>query len=50
MNEELETMTGWLSLLTSPQNLPSTWGLPKVAGVLSEEQMAKYQAMKEAQG
>ncbi len=36
LDAELETMTGWLSLLTSPQNLPSTWGLPKVAGVLIE--------------
>ena len=33
---ELDTMSGWLALLTSPGNLPKTWGLPKVAGVLLE--------------
>ena len=29
-------MTGWLSLLTAPGDLPDAWGLPKVAGVLLE--------------
>jgi len=33
---ELEVMTGWLSLLTSPGDLPASWGLPTVAGVLLE--------------
>lgn len=33
---ELDTMSGWLALLTSPGNLPKTWGLPNVAGVLLE--------------
>ena len=36
LNAELDLLTGWLSLLTSPQNLPSAWGLPRVAGVLLE--------------
>ncbi len=34
LDTELETMTGWLSLLTSPEDLPHAWGLPRVAGVL----------------
>jgi len=34
LDTELETMTGWLALLTSPGDLPHAWGLPKVAGVL----------------
>ena len=29
-------MTGWLSLLTSPRDLPTAWGLPTVSGVLLE--------------
>jgi len=33
---ELETLAGWLALLTSPGNLPATWGLPSVAGVVLE--------------
>lgn len=33
---ETEVMTGWLSLLTSQEDLPEVWGLPKVAGVLLE--------------
>jgi transitional endoplasmic reticulum ATPase len=33
---ELEILTGWLSLLTSPDDLPAAWGLPRVAGVLLE--------------
>ncbi len=36
LEQELETLTSWLKLLTSPQDLPSAWGLPKVAGVLLE--------------
>lgn len=34
LDTELETMTGWLKLLTSRDNLPDAWGLPAVAGVL----------------
>lgn len=33
---EVEVMTGWLSLLTAPGDLPDAWGLPKVSGVLLE--------------
>jgi len=33
---ELETLTSWLTLLTSPEDLPSVWGLPSVAGVVLE--------------
>jgi transitional endoplasmic reticulum ATPase len=36
LDTELDVMTGWLSLLTSQQDLPDAWGLPKVAGVLLE--------------
>ncbi len=36
LETELETLTGWLALLTSTRNLPSAWGLPKVAGVVIE--------------
>jgi len=36
LDEELEMLTGWLTLLTSPNDLPSAWGLPKVAGVQLE--------------
>lgn len=36
LGSELEVLTGWLSLLTSSGNLPGTWGLPAVAGVLIE--------------
>jgi transitional endoplasmic reticulum ATPase len=36
LDAELDTMTGWLSLLTSADNLPNAWGLPTVAGVLLE--------------
>lgn len=36
LESELETLTGWLSLLTSPRDLPKTWGLPAVAGVILE--------------
>jgi transitional endoplasmic reticulum ATPase len=36
LETELEMLTGWFSLLTSPQDLPSAWGLPQVAGVIVE--------------
>ena len=36
LDTELDLMTGWLSLLTSKQDLPETWGLPRVAGVVVE--------------
>ncbi len=36
LDTELETLAGWLALLTSPGNLPATWGLPSVAGVVLE--------------
>jgi transitional endoplasmic reticulum ATPase len=36
LEAELDLLTGWLSLLTSPENLPAAWGLPQVAGVLLE--------------
>ncbi|MGI9649215.1 MAG: AAA family ATPase [Acidimicrobiia bacterium] len=36
LETELETLAGWLALLTSPGNLPATWGLPAVAGVVLE--------------
>jgi transitional endoplasmic reticulum ATPase len=31
-----ELLAGWLTLLTSPADLPATWGLPRVAGVWVE--------------
>jgi transitional endoplasmic reticulum ATPase len=34
LDTELETMTGWLKLLTSASDLPGSWGLPAAAGVL----------------
>ncbi|NQV06772.1 AAA family ATPase [bacterium] len=36
LEAEVDMMTGWLSLLTGPGNLPAAWGLPTVAGVLVE--------------
>lgn len=36
LDVELDTLSGWLALLTSAGNLPKTWGLPNVAGVLIE--------------
>ncbi len=36
LDAELDLLSGWLALLTSPQNLPAAWGLPRVAGVLLE--------------
>jgi transitional endoplasmic reticulum ATPase len=31
-----DLLTGWLRLLTSPENLPVAWGLPQVAGIFLE--------------
>ena len=31
-----DLLAGWLTLLTSPEDLPATWGLPSVAGVWVE--------------
>ncbi len=36
LDAELDLATGWLSLLTSPTDLPAAWGLPRVAGILLE--------------
>jgi transitional endoplasmic reticulum ATPase len=36
LENELDVLSGWLSLLTSPADLPATWGLPAVAGVILE--------------
>lgn len=36
LDAELDTLSGWLSLLTSADDLPAAWGLPRVAGVLLE--------------
>ncbi len=36
LDTELETMTSWISLLTSAEHLPEAWGLPRVAGILLE--------------
>jgi transitional endoplasmic reticulum ATPase len=36
LDTERETLTAWISLLTSAQRLPDAWGLPRVAGVLLE--------------
>ena len=36
LDPELDVLTGWLALLTSPDDLPAAWGLPRVAGVLLE--------------
>ncbi|VAW08052.1 Cell division protein FtsH, partial [hydrothermal vent metagenome] len=36
LDMEREALTGWLSLLTSPDRLPDTWGLPAAAGVILE--------------
>ncbi len=36
LDAEVETLTGWLKLLTSPEDLPAAWGLPRVAGVVLE--------------
>ena len=34
LDAELDTLTGWLSLLTGAKDLPDAWGLPRVAGVV----------------
>lgn len=36
LDDQKELLSGWLSLLTSSSDLPSVWGLPRVAGVLLE--------------
>ena len=36
LTEQRELLSGWLTLLTSPADLPATWGLPRVAGVWVE--------------
>ncbi len=34
LENELDMLTGWFTLLTSPRDLPNSWGLPQVAGVI----------------
>ena len=34
LDAELATLTGWLTLLTARDDLPRSWGLPDVAGVI----------------
>ncbi|MDH4308162.1 MAG: AAA family ATPase, partial [Acidimicrobiia bacterium] len=36
LDAETDLLSGWLSLLTSPRDLPAAWGLPRVAGILLE--------------
>jgi len=36
LESQRELLAGWLTLLTSPSDLPSAWGLPRVAGVWVE--------------
>lgn len=36
LETELETLVGWITLLTSRSDLPHSWGLPSVAGVIVE--------------
>ena len=36
LDTELETLVGWITLLTSRSDLPRSWGLPSVAGVIVE--------------
>jgi len=36
LETEVEILTGWLSLLTGRGDLPASWGLPAVAGVVIE--------------
>ncbi len=36
LDTELDTLVGWLTLLTSRSDLPGSWGLPAVAGVIVE--------------
>jgi transitional endoplasmic reticulum ATPase len=36
LDDQKDLLAGWLALLTSSQDLPAAWGLPRVAGVLLE--------------
>ncbi len=36
LESQRDLLSGWLTLLTSPADLPATWGLPRVAGVWVE--------------
>ena len=36
LDNEMDTLIGWLTLLTSEEDLPRSWGLPEVAGVILE--------------
>ncbi|HEY7704482.1 MAG TPA: AAA family ATPase [Acidimicrobiia bacterium] len=36
LDAERDLMSGWFRLLTSPDDLPAAWGLPRVAGVVLE--------------
>lgn len=36
LDSQRDLLSGWLTLLTSPDDLPAAWGLPKVAGVWVE--------------
>ncbi|MGH8912119.1 MAG: AAA family ATPase, partial [Acidimicrobiia bacterium] len=36
LESQRDLLSGWLTLLTSPEDLPSVWGLPRVAGVWVE--------------
>jgi transitional endoplasmic reticulum ATPase len=36
LDNELDMLTGWLTLLTTEDDLPRSWGLPEVAGVVLE--------------
>lgn len=36
LEAELDLLSGWFTLLTSPKDLPAAWGLPAVAGILME--------------
>lgn len=36
LETQRELLAGWLTLLASPDDLPATWGLPRVAGVWVE--------------
>lgn len=36
LESQRDLLAGWLTLLTSPTDLPATWGLPRVAGVWVE--------------
>lgn len=36
LESQRDLLSGWLTLLTSPHDLPAAWGLPRVAGVWIE--------------